>query len=175
MQLLNLYDKAVPFLSKFSPTNFQRNFIELDEEGKPTGYFVSPVKEGQARQNIKKLRERLNKKHGITEIDASSKMPTSFENDAQWKAYMDEYDRGLEDLGIHCRYVADYYIEQRKYLSKDTIETLNSLQQQISKYYDKCYDEEIGVPILTDLTRDDREKLDALLREKQQLSNPYVI
>ena len=102
-------------------------------------------------------------------------MPTSFEDDAQWKAYMDEYDRGLEDLGIHRRYVADYYIEQRKYLSKDTIETLNSLQQQISKYYDKCYDEEIGVPILTDLTRDDREKLDALLREKQQLSNPYVI
>lgn len=175
MQLLNLYDKAVPFLSKFSPTNFQRNFIELDENGKPTGYFVSPVKEGQARQNIKKLRERLNKKYEITQIDDSSKTPTSFEDDAQWKAYMDEYDRGLEDLGIHRRYVADYYIEQRKYLSKDTIDTLNSLQQQISKYYDKCYDEEIGVPILTDLTRDDREKLDALLREKQQLSNPYVI
>lgn len=172
-ELLRSYDESIPVLSRFSPSNFARTFCELDEKGRPTGNFVSDVNEGIANQKIKELVEKLNKKYKISNFTDTG--APVFDNDDQWHSYYDDYDRGLESLHIHRRYKADYYIAQRQFLSRDTVEEISRVQREIGKLYDKCYDDELKVPITENLSPKDKKQLQELLEYKRQLSNPYIM
>lgn len=172
-ELLRLYTDAIPFLARFSPSNFARLFYEMDEDGKPTGNLVSAVNEGLAERKRQKLIESLNKSYKIKDFDQDGK--PIFDSDEQWKNYMDDYDIGLEKLHIHRRYTADYYLTQRRCLSRSTLELINNINKEIQKIYDRCFDKELGIPITADLKPKYKRQLADLLEYKQQLSNPYII
>ena len=46
MELMNLYNKLRPTGSQISPINWQKQFLELDENGVPTGYFIRAINAG---------------------------------------------------------------------------------------------------------------------------------
>jgi hypothetical protein len=62
-------------------------------------------------------------------------------------------------LHIHRRHKADYYIAQRQFLSRDTVEEISRVQREIGKLYDKCYDDELKVPITENLSPKDKKQL----------------
>jgi hypothetical protein len=46
MALMNLYNKLRPKGSQISPINWQKQFLETDEQGVPTGYFIREINSG---------------------------------------------------------------------------------------------------------------------------------
>lgn len=164
--------------SSISPFNAFRNLMEMDEDNVPTGNFIGPVNVGLAKSKLAKEIERLDKFYGVTKDEDGRKV---WEDEDDWKEYMDYLDEVKYRLGIHRRYKPEYYIERRNFLSRDTIDVISTLQRAIDRIYQNCTKtfvvngEEVKVPVIEELTPIEQNKLNDLLQRKQDLSNPYEI
>lgn len=178
-KLISLYDKCEPTLRKLYPGNFMRYFCELDEDGKPTGYFVSKYKIGTFEKKREKVRQELLKKYKA-EIDPETNMAT-FETEEDRIAFQDAYDRARYDLGEVRRYKPDYYIAKRHILSRDTDALLSQYDSQIQRLKKGGIEvievdgKKVEVFIPNKLSPSARYDLDRLQRERDALDNPYEI
>lgn len=177
-KLQSLFNKCKPTISS---RKFMKNFVELDLNGKPTGYFLRDVNYGQFYADKEQFISKLDEKYNVTvETDERGNETRSWENDEDWKKYQDELDDWIE-AHANRKYKAEYYKDRRKYMSRDTLELLDDIQQRINQIYKRCSISKKGnisntvVPFTFELPAADRAELQKLLRDREQLSNPYII
>lgn len=177
-QLWSLWKNSKFRNSSLNPFNAFRKIMEVDEDGVPTGNFVAPVNVGMCEKRLNKEIQRLDKEFGVTLDEDGRKV---WKDEEQWKEYMDALDTAKERIGIHRRYKAQYYIDRRRFLDRDVIETISTIQRAIDRLYQNCTKtiilngEEVKVPVVQDLTKPQLIKLNQLLKQKQDISNPYEI
>lgn len=58
---MRLYKKCEGSLSRLGadPTNYLKNFVELDDDGMPTGNFLRPVNYGQFAKDLAEFEKKL--------------------------------------------------------------------------------------------------------------------
>lgn len=171
-KLKDLYDKCKPAVSF---TDFMRTFVEKDKKGKSTGYFLRDINYGQFYDDrdefIKKLDEKYNV---IITTDENGNEERSWASDADWRNYQDELDDWY-GTHAHRKYSAEYYKDRRKYLSRDTIESLDAINDRINVILNKCTDPVTKIPYTFELSVEDRQELRKLNQDKEQLASPYII
>lgn len=158
-------------LAGHSVSNYQARFCETDSDGKTTGYWVRPINYGQYYKEKKQFVIDLAKKFGLNPDLKTGRVDLS-NVDTKIKR---DFLNGIEDwVGEHAhrRYKAEYYKKKREFLSDDTMRTMGAIQRQINVLLSKQYDED-GYFMPYRLGRSDRDLLERLQREKQQLSNFY--
>lgn len=158
-------------LASHSVSNYQARFCETDSDGKTTGYWVRPINYGQYYKEKKQFVIDLAKKFGLNPDLKTGRVDLS-NVDTKTKR---DFLNGIEDwVGEHAhrRYKAEYYKKKREFLSDDTMRTMGAIQRQINVLLSKQYDED-GYFMPYRLGRSDRNLLERLQREKQQLSNFY--
>lgn len=158
-------------LAGHSVSNYQARFCETDSDGKTTGYWVRPINYGQYYKEKRQFVINLAKKLGL---DPDSKTGRVDLSNVDTKTKRD-FLNSIEDwVGEHAhrRYKAEYYKKKREFLSDDTMRTMGAIQRQINVLLSKQYDED-GYFMPYRLGRSDRDLLERLQREKQQLSNFY--
>ena len=158
-------------LAGHSISNYQARFCETDSDGKTTGYWVRPINYGQYYKEKKQFVIDLAKKFGLNPDLKTGRVDLS-NVDTKTKR---DFLNGIEDwVGEHAhrRYKAEYYKKKREFLSDDTMRTMGAIQRQINVLLSKQYDED-GYFMPYRLGRSDRDLLERLQREKQQLSNFY--
>lgn len=158
-------------LAGHSVSNYQARFCETDSDGKTTGYWVRPINYGQYYKEKKQFIIDLAKKFGLNPDLKTGRVDLS-NVDAKTKR---DFLNSIEDwVGEHAhrRYKAEYYKKKREFLSDDTMRTMGVIQRQINVLLSKQYDED-GYFMPYRLGASDRNLLERLQREKQQLSNFY--
>ena len=186
-KLLSLYKKAEGVLSKLgiNPKNFGKYFCELDNDGYPTGNFVSGyqdehgnyigVNKGEFIKQRRKFESKLRKKYGLPG-DEHGNTIWNFDIKGQediYNDYMDELDDWLEEHANRM-YTAEYYKAKRRILTRQAREALEDIDSQINDLLEKCTDEE-GFVYESDLTPGERTLLHSLRREREELGNPYLV
>ena len=127
-KIVNAYEKANK-ISKQLTRNWQKQFMEFDRNGIPTGYFIRPINYGQYLLDIDAEVERINQDfqnrygfHYITD-DVTGKLINSvtkqFADDEEWEdgkmPHIVEYQLALYDFKCthaNLRYTYDYYKER---------------------------------------------------------------
>lgn len=171
-RLQALYDKCS---HRLTLGNFMKRFCELDRHGRATGYFIRDINYGQFYDDRDDFIRTLDKKYNVTiSVDQSGQETRVWKSDKDWKDYQDELDDWY-DTHAHRRFKSEYYKLRRKYLSKDTIQALDDIQSRINTILDKCTDPTTKIPYTFELSQEDRQQLRQLERDKDQLSNPYII
>jgi len=101
-----------------------KDFIELDENGQPTGNFIREYNYGLVRRDIDKAKVKIANKIGIVlDDDLNADV-----NDPKYNQYADALDDWYEENPhIVRRYKPAYYKARRRYLSKETIDYRNGL------------------------------------------------
>lgn len=158
-------------LAGHSVSNYQARFCETDSDGKTTGYWVRPINYGQYYKEKRQFVINLAKKLGLNPDSKTGRVDLS---DVDTKTKRD-FLNSIEDwVGEHAhrRYKAEYYKKKREFLSDDTMRTMGAIQRQINVLLSKQYDED-GYFMPYRLGKSDRDLLERLQREKQQLSNFY--
>lgn len=158
-------------LAGHSVSNYQARFCETDSDGKTTGYWVRPINYGQFYKEKKQFVINLAKKFGLNPDPKTGRVDLS-NVDTKTKR---DFLNGIEDwVGEHAhrRYKAEYYKKKREFLSDDTMRVMGAIQRQINVLLSKQYDED-GYFMPHRLGSSDRDLLERLQREKQQLSNFY--
>lgn len=158
-------------LAGHSVSNYQARFCETDSDGKTTGYWVRPINYGQFYKEKKQFVIDLAKKFGLKPDPKTGRVDLS-NVDTKTKR---DFLNGIEDwVGEHAhrRYKAEYYKKKREFLSDDTMRVMGAIQRQINVLLSKQYDED-GYFMPHRLGSSDRDLLERLQREKQQLSNFY--
>lgn len=158
-------------LAGHSVSNYQARFCETDSDGKTTGYWVRPINYGQYYKEKKQFVIDLAKRFEL-DPDLKTGRVDLYNVDTKTKR---DFLNGIEDwVGEHAhrRYKAEYYKKKREFLSDDTMRTMGAIQRQINVLLSKQYDED-GYFMPYRLGRSDRDLLERLQREKQQLSNFY--
>lgn len=158
-------------LAGHSVSNYQARFCETDSDGKTTGYWVRPINYGQYYKEKRQFVIDLAKKLGLNPDSKTGRVDLS---DVDTKTKRDFLNRIEDWVGEHAhrRYKAEYYKKKREFLSDDTMRTMGAIQRQINVLLSKQYDED-GYFMPYRLGRSDRDLLERLQREKQQLSNFY--
>ena len=116
--------------------------MALDKDGIPTGYILSDLNRGQFYLDRDKFISNLNDKYANKDIygDAAITIEDGVvyfhdedekKDDSVYNKYNDELDEWLDK---HCyrKYVKEYYIKRRRYLSRDAIQLQNQIQRDIS-------------------------------------------
>ena len=189
--ILHEYNKVRPFGSQVSPTNYQKRFMALDKDGIPTGYILSDLNRGQFYLDRDKFISNLNDKYANKDIygDAAITIEDGVvyfhdedekKNDSVYNKYNDELDEWLDK---HCyrKYVKEYYIKRRRYLSRDAIQLQNQIQRDISVLTHKgivtknINGQDINYFDQSKLTVEERKRLDVLKTRKRDLACPYII
>lgn len=158
-------------LAGHSVSNYQARFCETDSDGKTTGYWVRPINYGQYYKEKRQFVIDLAKKFGLNPDLKTGRVDLS-NVDVKTKR---DFLNSIEDwVGEHAhrRYKAEYYKKKREFLSDDTMRTMGAIQRQINVLLSKQYDED-GYFMPYRLGVSDRNLLERLQREKQQLSNFY--
>lgn len=185
-ELIRLYNKIRPIGSQQSPFNFQKLFIELDSEdgttGLPTGYFIRKVNYGRFFREKDEFEAKLREEfasEGVTSVvnSKNGQIETVFPeedttlNNSVYNRYMDKLDEWLDK---HCnrRYTLEYYKKRRRFLSRQAIEQTRSIQRQIDLIRQKSINE-LGLEDISTLTRLERQQLNKLYKQKQELSGAY--
>ena len=127
-KIVNAYEKANK-ISKQLTRNWQKQFMEFDRNGVPTGYFIRPINYGQYLLDVDAEVERINQDfqnrygfHYITD-DVTGKLINSvtkqFADDEEWEdgkmPHIVEYQLALYDFKCthaNLRYTYDYYKER---------------------------------------------------------------
>ena len=127
-KIVNAYEKANK-ISKQLTRNWQKQFMEFDRNGVPTGYFIRPINYGQYLLDIDAEVERINQDfqnrygfHYITD-DVTGKLINSvtkqFADDEEWEdgkmPHIVEYQLALYEFKCthaNLRYTYDYYKER---------------------------------------------------------------
>lgn len=172
-QLQEVWSKLRPAGSDlFTLKNYMKNFIELDEDGQPTGNFIREYNYGLVQRDINNAKVKIANKLGITLDDNLNPSKT----DPKYNQFADELDDWYEkNPHIIRRYKPAYYKARRRYLSQDTIEYRNDLQSKIDNYIQKMTDPVTGVQLPSRLTANEQNEYRQLLEEKQNLSSFYII
>lgn len=127
-KIVNAYKKAND-LSKKLTRNWQKQFMEFDRDGIPTGYFIRPINYGQylldVDDKVKQLNEEFQNKYGFHYItdDVTGKLINSvtkqFADDEEWEngkmPPIVEYQLALQKFKCeraNLRYTYDYYRER---------------------------------------------------------------
>lgn len=158
-------------LAGHSVSNYQARFCETDSDGKTTGYWVRPINYGQFYKEKKQFMINLAKKFGLNPDPKTGRVDLSSVDTKTKRDFLN----GIEDwVGEHAhrRYKAEYYKKKREFLSDDTMRVMGAIQRQINVLLSKQYDED-GYFMPHRLGSSDRDLLERLQREKQQLSNFY--
>ena len=184
MDLMNLYNKLRPNGSQISPINWQKQFLETDKDGVPTGYFIREINSGQFFKERDQLIEQLNNKYSDTEkyggaaITFDDGKPVFHDddttaNDSVYNQYYDELDEWLSDHAER-RYTVDYYKNRRRYLSQDTQRAMNRIQRQIQliRSMPDAIDED-GWFDKSKLSAQDKRLYDTLMTQKRELGSHY--
>ena len=189
--ILHEYNKVRPFGSQVSPTNYQKRFMALDKDGIPTGYILSDLNRGQFYLDRDKFISNLNDKYANKDIygDAAITIEDGVvyfhdedekKDDSVYNKYNDELDEWLDE---HCyrKYVKEYYIKRRRYLSRDAMQLQNQIQRDISVLTHKgivtknINGQDINYFDQSKLTVEERKRLDVLKIRKRDLACPYII
>ena len=189
--ILHEYNKVRPFGSQVSPTNYQKRFMALDKDGIPTGYILSDLNRGQFYLDRDKFISNLNDKYANKDIygDAAITIEDGVvyfhdedekKDDSVYNKYNDELDEWLDE---HCyrKYVKEYYIKRRRYLSRDAMQLQNQIQRDISVLTHKgivtknINGQDINYFDQSKLTVEERKRLDILKIRKRDLACPYII
>lgn len=184
MALMNLYNKLRPKGSQISPINWQKQFLETDEQGVPTGYFIREINYGLFFKERDQVIEKLNDKYSNTEkyggaaITFDDGKPVFHDddttaNDSVYNQYYDELDEWLSQHAER-RYTLDYYKNRRRYLSQNTQRAMNRIQRQIQllRSMPEAIDED-GWFDKSKLSTQDRRLYDALMTQKRELGSHY--
>lgn len=127
-KIVNAYKKANG-LSKKLTRNWQKQFMEFDRDGVPTGYFIRPINYGQylldVDDKVKQLNEEFQHKYGFHYItdDVTGKLINSvtkqFADDEEWEngkmPTIVKYQLALQEFKCeraNLRYTYDYYRER---------------------------------------------------------------
>lgn len=189
--ILHEYNKVRPFGSQVSPTNYQKRFMALDKDGIPTGYILSDLNRGQFYLDRDKFISDLNDKYANKDVygDAAITIEDGVvyfhdedekKDDSVYNKYNDELDEWLDE---HCyrKYVKEYYIKRRRYLSRDAMQLQNQIQRDISVLTHKgivtknINGQDINYFDQSKLTVEERKRLDILKIRKRDLACPYII
>lgn len=184
MALMNLYNKLRPKGSQISPINWQKQFLETDKQGVPTGYFIREINSGLFFKERDQVIEELNDKYSNTEkyggaaITFDDGKPVFHDddttaNDSVYNQYYDELDEWLSQHAER-RYTLDYYKNRRRYLSQDTQRAMNRIQRQIQllRSMPEAIDED-GWFDKSKLSAQDRRLYDILMTQKRELGSHY--
>lgn len=184
MALMNLYNKLRPKGSQINPVNWQKQFLETDKQGVPTGYFIREINSGLFFKERDQVIEELNDKYSNTEkyggaaITFDDGKPVFHDddttaNDSVYNQYYDELDEWLSQHAER-RYTLDYYKNRRRYLSQDTQRAMNRIQRQIQllRSMPEAIDEG-GWFDKSKLSTQDRRLYDTLMTQKRELGSHY--
>lgn len=158
-------------LAGHSVSNYQARFCETDSDGKTTGYWVRPINYGQYYKEKKQFVIDLAKKLGLNPDSKTGRVDLSNVDTKTKRDFLNSIEDWVGEHA-HRRYKAEYYKKKREFLSDDTMRTMGAIQRQINVLLSKQYDED-GYFMPYRLGRSDRDLLERLQREKQQLSNFY--
>lgn len=158
-------------LAGHSVSNYQARFCETDSDGKTTGYWVRPINYGQYYKEKRQFVINLAKKLGLNPDSKTGKVDLSNVDTKTKRDFLNSIEDWVGEHA-HRRYKAEYYKKKREFLSDDTIRTMGAIQRQINVLLSKQYDED-GYFMPYRLGKSDRDLLERLQREKQQLSNFY--
>lgn len=173
--LVKLYNRCKGLIDEISPVNFFKQFMELDKDGKPTGYFIRNKNYGQFYKDKTAFEQSLRDKYTYTDtdgnvksLDVDDKGQTVFPEgyDDLQKSYLDDLDDWLDEHA-NRRYTSDYYKEKRRFLSNTTRNEYDRYQKSINIILDKYED-------VSDISDVDQMQLDGLYEAKRQLSNHYT-
>lgn len=184
MALMNLYNKLRPKGSQISPINWQKQFLETDKEGVPTGYFIREINSGLFFKERDKIIEKLNDKYSNTEKYGSAAITfddgkpvfhddDTTANDSVYNQYYDELDEWLSQHAER-RYTLDYYKNRRRYLSQDTQRAMKRIQRQIQllRSMPDAIDED-GWFDKSKLSSQDKRLYESLMTQKRELGSHY--
>lgn len=184
MALMNLYNKLRPKGSQISPVNWQKQFLETDKQGVPTGYFIREINSGLFFKERDQVIEELNDKYSNTEkyggaaITFDDGKPVFHDddttaNDSVYNQYYDELDEWLSQHAER-RYTLDYYKNRRRYLSQDTQRAMNRIQRQIQllRSMPDAIDED-GWFDKSKLSSQDKRLYESLMTQKRELGSHY--
>lgn len=172
-RLVSLYEKAKPLMNGTNPHNFFMHFIELDDKGKPTGFFVRPENYGLMKKQYQAAIDKLLKKHKGVYKDEDGNL--QYETREDYISFNDDLDDELEKLHIHRRYTKEYYKTRRKMLSEEAITKLNDLQRQIDILVQKAIDIKTGVPVIGKLKQQEQLHYKQLMQQKANLASIYDV
>lgn len=158
-------------LAGHSVSNYQARFCETDSDGKTTGYWVRPINYGQYYKEKRQFVINLAKKLGLNPDPKTGRVDLSNVDTKTKRDFLNSIEDWVGEHA-HRRYKAEYYKKKREFLSDDTMRTMGAIQRQINVLLSKQYDED-GYFMPYRLGRSDRDLLERLQREKQQLSNFY--
>lgn len=158
-------------LAGHSVSNYQARFCETDSDGKTTGYWVRPINYGQYYKEKRQFVINLAKKLGLNPDPKTGRVDLSNVDTKTKRDFLNSIEDWVGEHA-HRRYKAEYYKKKREFLSDDTMRTMGAIQRQINVLLSKQYDED-GYFMPYRLGKSDRDLLERLQREKQQLSNFY--
>lgn len=158
-------------LAGHSVSNYQARFCETDSDGKTTGYWVRPINYGQYYKEKRQFVINLAKKLGLNPDSKTGRVDLSNVDTKTKRDFLNSIEDWVGEHA-HRRYKAEYYKKKREFLSDDTMRTMGAIQRQINVLLSKQYDED-GYFMPYRLGKSDRDLLERLQREKQQLSNFY--
>lgn len=158
-------------LACHSVSNYQARFCETDSDGKTTGYWVRPINYGQYYKEKRQFVIDLAKKLGLNPDSKTGRVDLSNVDTKTKRDFLNSIEDWVGEHA-HRRYKAEYYKKKREFLSDDTMRTMGAIQRQINVLLSKQYDED-GYFMPYRLGKSDRDLLERLQREKQQLSNFY--
>jgi hypothetical protein len=159
-------NKLLDLLNKVGTYN-QKKLVELDENGKPTGYMVRRRNYGkfnnEYKQFLKELRDRL----GIVDVEDFRTIDPAIRS---------EYNKSKNEwLSLHCerKYKPEYY-ELFNNLSPLAADARELVQIKIHKLLDTVKDKN-GYYDTSKLSPSNQKKLSSLYLEKKQLASIYDI
>ena len=148
-KIVNAYEKANK-ISKQLTRNWQKQFMEFDRNGVPTGYFIRPINYGQYLLDVDAEVQRINQDfqnrygfHYITD-DVTGKLINSvtkqFADDEEWEdgkmPHIVEYQLALYNFKCthaNLRYTYNYYKERLSQPYKGSLDPDNVEAKQLSE------------------------------------------
>lgn len=175
--LVKLFEKLSPKYG-LTKTDFFKMFIEVDPEtGEYTGNFVREYNYGAMFNRIEAAKADLiikfnERQENSILVNADTGELTFATADIK-KEFYDKFDIEREKYA-NQRFTAEYYIKQREILSEETILEKDRIQRQINIILQNVRDKN-DRPQYHKLTARDRNRLDSLQREKENLYSFYNI
>ena len=171
-ELVDKYKKCASIGKKMMSVNFMKQFCDLDDDGNPTGYFARKYNYGKLYKMRDNIIKDLIKKYNLATDDTTGDI--AFKTREEYLKYTKDFYDQMDKIA-NFRYKKEYYIKRAEFLSPEAVKKERQIQRQIDVILNKAMDEELGMPLIFNLTSDDIHELDKLQKEKQNLSNPYII
>lgn len=139
------------------------DLYEKDENGKPTGYLISPINYGLFLIRLNKLEKSLNKKYGV-------KIKGAYPSDpADRKAYIDAKEKFLSE-NVERMFTPEYY-KIKNSLSEEASNVLDLANDRIRRIIDPFINPETGKLDTTMMTQDQYGAYIEAKQLKKNLSN----